>query len=227
MLLEGIPPFSFFGPVTTTKIAVNSKVILFPAKKSLVSLWQEDSAGKPQTTGDFVMMKKTCLCILGLLLLGMLSVPVAAETKDQGSWNFTIIDRVIAVTHVNINGVGDNDAGRNQWVYVPDSLDHVEVHVVVTAGPDTNVNITKDYIDQLWQSAPSGQIPALIMWGGCATYDVDAGWIDPRPIEASDYSLNRMYEVYEHLKERGLVHKSIGETYYIRYHTLHDRYVTE
>ena len=173
------------------------------------------------------MMKKTCLCILWLVLLGMLCVPVTAETNDQGHWNFTIIDRVIAITHVEINGLEDKDAGRSQRVYVPDSLDQVEVYLKVTGGPDTKINITKDYIDTLWQRAPSGQIPALMMWGGCATYDVDAGWIDPRQIEASDYSLNRMYEVSEHLRERGLVHKSIGETYYMRYHKLHDRSVTD
>lgn len=171
------------------------------------------------------MMKKMCQCILCLVLLGMLCVPVTAETNNQGTWNFTIIDRVIAITDVKINGNGDG--GRYQWVYVPDSLDHIEILVEVTAGPETTLNITKEYIDTLWQSAPPGQVPALMMWGGCATYDVDAGWIDPRPYEASDYSQNRMYEVYEHLAERGLVHKSVGETYYMRYHTLHDRYVTE
>jgi hypothetical protein len=171
------------------------------------------------------LMKIPCLCILGLLLLWMLCVPVAAETNDRGYWNFTIIDRVIAITHVDVNGVRDDDSGRNLRVYVPDSLDQVEVHVVVIAGPDTTLTITKDYIDNLWQSAPQGQIPALLMWGGVATYDVDAGWIDPRPIEASDYSVNRMYEVCEHLRERGLVHKSIGETYYMRYHTLAERSV--
>jgi hypothetical protein len=173
------------------------------------------------------MTRITNLCVLGLLILGMLCVPVTAETKGQGHWNFTIIDRVIAITDVKINGVGDDGIGRYERVYVPDSLDQIEVHLKVTAGPDTKVNITKDYIDKLWQSAPSGQIPALIMWGGCATYDVDTGWIDPRPMEASDYSVNRMYEVYEHLVKRGLAHKSIGETYYMRYHKLHDRYVTE
>jgi hypothetical protein len=173
------------------------------------------------------MTRITNLCILGLLLMGMLCVPVTAETKDQGHWNFTIIDRVIAITHVKINGVEDKDVGRYQRVYVPDSLDSVEVLVEVIGGPDTKVTITKDYIDTLWQSAPSGQIPALMMWGGCATYDVDAGWIDPRPMEASDYSVNRMYEVYEHLKERGLVHKSIGDTYYMCYHKLHEHYLTE
>ena len=173
------------------------------------------------------MTKITNRCVLGLLLLGMLCVPVMAETQDQGHWNFTIIDRVIAITHVEINGVEDNNAGRSQRVYVPDSLDQVEVNLKVIAGPDTKINITKDYIDKLWQSAPAGQIPALMMWGGCATYDVDAGWIDPRPMEASDYSVNRMYEVSEHLRERGLVHKSIGERYYMRYHKLHDRSVTD
>lgn len=171
------------------------------------------------------MMKKTCLGILGLLLLGMLSVPVAAEAEHPGCWNFTIINRVIAVTEVKLNGDGDHGAGRYERVYVPDTLDQVEVLVKVTAGPDTTLTITKDYIDQLWQRAPQGQIPALLMWGGCATYDVDAGWIDPRPMEASDYSVNRMYEVHEHLSERGLAHKSIGETYYMRYHKLAERSV--
>jgi hypothetical protein len=178
-------------------------------------------------SGEFFMMKKTCLCILWLLFLLMLCVPVMAEANDQGHWNFTIINRVIAITDMKINGVGDNDVGRYQWVYVPDSLDFVEINLEVTGGPDTKVNITKDYIEMLWQSAPSGQVPALLMWGGCATYDVDTGWIDPRPMEASDYSVNRKYEVYEHLRERGLVHKSIGETYYMRYHTLRERTVTE
>lgn len=173
------------------------------------------------------MTRITNLFIIGLLLLGMLCVPVAAETEDTGTWNFTVIDRVIAITDVKINGVGDNNIGRNQRVYVPDSLDQVEVNLVVTGGPDSKVNITKEYIDSLWQSAPSGQIPALIMWGGFATYDVDTGWMDPRPFEASDYSQNQMYEVNEHLIKRGLVHKSIGETYYMRYHKLHDRSVSE
>ena len=173
------------------------------------------------------MMKKTCLCILGLLLLGMLSVPAAAETEHPGHWNFTIINRVIAITEVKLNGDGEHGVGRYQRVYIPDSLDQVEVHLEVTAGPDTKLTITKDYVEKLWQSAPPGQIPALLMWGGCATYDVDAGWIDPLPMEASDYSVNRMYEVYEHLSERGLVHKSIGETYYMRYHTLVERSVPE
>jgi hypothetical protein len=172
------------------------------------------------------MMKKTCLCIIGLLFLGVLCVPVAAETEHPGCWNFTIIDRVIAVTEVKINGDGDHGAGRYERVYVPDSLDHVEVLVKVTAGPDTTLNLTKEYIDQLWQSAPKGQIPSLMIWGGVATYDVDAGWIDPRPMEASDYSVNRMYEVHEHLSERGLIHKAIGETYYMRYHKLTERIVT-
>jgi hypothetical protein len=169
----------------------------------------------------------TSLCVLGLVLLWLLCVPVAAETKDQGYWNFTVIDRVIAITEVKINGVGENGAGRYERVYVPDSLDQVEVLLEVTAGPDTTVTITKEYMNQLWQRAPPGQVPALLMWGGCATYDVDAGWIDPRPTEASDYSVNRMYEVAGHLRERGGVHKSVGETYYMRYHTLHERTVTE
>jgi hypothetical protein len=171
------------------------------------------------------MTRITNLGVFGLMLLAMLCVPVTAETNDQGTWNFTIIDRVIAITDVKING--DDNAGRYQWVYVPDSLDHVEILVEVTGGPDTTLNITKEYIDTLWQSAPSGQVPVLMLWGGCATYDVDAGWIDPSPYEASDYSLNRKYEVYEHLVERGLVHKSVGETYYIRYHTLVDHVITE
>ena len=172
------------------------------------------------------MTRITNLCILGLVLLGMLCVPVTAETKEQGYWNFTIADRVVAITDVKINGVGDNNIGRHQWVFVPDSLDQVEVHMKVTGGPDTTVTITKDYIDQLWQNAPPRQIPALIMWGGCLTYDVETGWMDPRLVEASDYSSNQMYEVYEILEKRGLVHNSIGETYYMRYHKLHERYVT-
>lgn len=172
------------------------------------------------------MMKPTSLCILGFFLLGMLCVPVAAETGHPGTWNFTIINRVIAATEVKLNGDGEHGAGRYERVYVPDSVNQVEVLVKVAAGPDTTLTITKEYIDQLWQSAPKGQIPALLVWGGVATYDVDAGWIDPRPMEASDYSVNRMYEVSEHLSERGLVHKAIGETYYMRYHTLVDRTVT-
>ena len=170
------------------------------------------------------MTRISNLCLFGLVLLGMLCVPVTAETNNQGTWNFTIIDRVIAVTHVEING--DSNAGRYQWVYVPDSLDHVDVLVNVAGGPETTLTITREYIEKLWQSAPPKQVPALMMWGGCATYDVDAGWIDPRPYEASDYSQNRMYEVSEHLVEHGLIHKSVGETYYMRYHTLTGHYIT-
>ena len=197
--------------------------------RSLHLMTRQDRT-KRQTTDTRSIMhmtRTTNLYVLGLLLLGMLCVPVAAEMEDQGSWNFTVIDRVIAITEVKINGAGDKNIGRYQRVYVPDSLDQVEVTLVVVGGPDSKVTITKEYIDTLWQSAPSGQIPALMRWGGCATYDVDAGWIDPRPFEASDYSVNRMYEVSEHLIKRGLVHKSIGETYYMRYHTLHDHSITE
>ena len=49
----------------------------------------------------------------------------------------------------------------------------------------------------------------------------------PRLSEASEYTSNQMFEVYEYLRERGLVHNLIGEPYCTRYHTLHDRFITE
>ncbi|MDO9325909.1 MAG: hypothetical protein Q7T80_13250, partial [Methanoregula sp.] len=89
-------------------IAVNSKFIRFTMKGDLVPLWQEDRTMKQKRTGKFFMMKKTCLCIVGLLLMGMLCVPVAATTVRPGYWNFDIVNDVLPHVDMILNGKGDN-----------------------------------------------------------------------------------------------------------------------
>ena len=80
--------------------------------------WQEDRTMKQTTTGKFFMMKKTCLCIVWLLLMGMLCVPVAATTQRPGYWNFDIVNEVMALSAVKLNGHGDDaDAITRECMY--------------------------------------------------------------------------------------------------------------
>ena len=153
------------------------------------------------------MTRKIILGVLGLLLLGMLCGPVAAEPKDLDPdyWHFTIMTDVGAIIDVKLNGYGDREAGNNQLVYVSNSLDQVEVHLDVTGGPDTTLTITKDYINKLRDERPFP--PALYMWGGFLTYDVDAGWVNHVGSDGREGA----FFVREHLRKRGLVHKKIDK----------------
>ena len=139
---------------------------------------QEDRAMKQNTTGEFFMMKKTCLCIVWLLLMGMLCVPVAATTVRPGYWNFDIVNDVLPHGDMILNGKGENGDAIYQRVYVSDSADQLELKVKVTAGPDTTLTITKDYITTLRNKCQGGWEPALVADGGFLTYDVDAVCID-------------------------------------------------
>jgi len=172
------------------------------------------------------MMKKTCLCILGLLLMGMLCVPVAATAQRPGYWNFDIVNGVTALSEVKLNGDGNDGDAYYQSVYVSDALDQIEMEVKVTAGPDTTLTITKDYITTLRKGCP-GWEPTLVADGSFLTYDVDAVCIDTRQTVSSTLPIDT-YEarIYEHLKKRGLVHHPIGITYYFPcYTTLVERSV--
>lgn len=204
----------FNGPVTTKKIAVILKFILVTMKGDPVLLWQEDRAMKQNTMKKFFMMKKTCLCIVGLILLGMLCVPVAAATQRPGYWNFDIVNYVKpAKADVELNGDDDLGGKSYQRVYVSDSLDQIEVTFAITAGPDTTLTITKDYITKLRNDGPSGWEPALMAHGGFLTYDVDAIWVDPINTIVSPPFTTPLCQskVFEHLKERGWVHSEIGD----------------
>ncbi|MDD1695578.1 MAG: hypothetical protein LUQ54_01640, partial [Methanoregula sp.] len=103
--------------------------------------------------GEFFMMKKACLCIIGLLFLGALCVPVAAETGDGGYWSFSIVDLILAYSDVKINGdLLATDCYPK--VYVSNSLDQVEVQFVVQEGPSTTLTITKEDINKLRDEHP-------------------------------------------------------------------------
>ena len=220
--------FSLDGPVTTKKISVNSIYIRFALKGDLMPLWQEDRAMKQNTTGKFFIMKKTCLCIVGLLFLGMLCVPVAATTVRPGYWNFDIVNDILPCEDMILNGKGDNADAYYQRVYVSDDADRVELHVKVTAGPDTTLTITKDYITTLRNKCQNGWEPALVAEGGFLTYDVDAVCIDTHTTVPQGQVSIEMYEakVHEHLKERGLMHNEIGSSvYYMVYSHVVERHV--
>lgn len=204
------------GPVTTKKIAVNSIFIRFTMKGDLMPRWQEDRAMKQNTTGKFFIMKKTCLCIAGLLLLGMLCVPVAATTQRPGYWNFDIINDIMPPgADILLDNKEDNADAFHQRVYVSDDADRVELHLKVTAGPDTTLTITKDYITTLRNKCERGWDPAVVAHGGVWTYDVDADCL-------STYTMGivtmpgdwYVAKVHEHLEERGgkYGHISIGDS---------------
>ena len=111
---------------------------------------------------------------------------------------------------MELNGHGDPAGGNYLEVYVSDSLDQVEVHYVVTGGPDTTVTITKDYMDKLRYEHPD-LAPALLFWGRFFLYDVDAGWVFG--IDNTNGSGYQM--VRQHLRERGFLHDSPGSVRFI------------
>ncbi|WML66845.1 MAG: hypothetical protein METHP_00304 [Methanoregula sp. SKADARSKE-2] len=153
------------------------------------------------------MMKKACLCIIGLLFLGALCVPVVAETGDGGYWSFSIVDLILAYSDVKINGdLLATDC--YQKVRVPNSLDQVEVQFVVVGGPETTLTITKEYINKL-REKPPGWEPVLVAGGGILTYDVDAG--------VQLISPNRDVDImtHEHLVSRGWYHHGIGRVFFV------------
>jgi hypothetical protein len=165
------------------------------------------------TTGEIFMMKKTCLCILGLLLLGMLCVPVAAGTGDQDYWSFYVVNDISAATAVKLNGDGELSQWRSfEKVNVADSLDQVVVKFDVYGGPDTNLTITKEYITMLREAYPD-QEPVLQAWGLIDTYDVDAGglYVDAANTTGGKKLPYSSITVYEHLRKRGAVHHAAGE----------------
>jgi hypothetical protein len=165
------------------------------------------------------MLKKPCLCILGLLLMGMLCVPVAAETGDQGYWSFYIINDINAISDLKLNGHEDNWSHGDLYnkVYVSDTLDQIDVEFDVTAGADTNLTITKDSITRLRKERPGLWEPALYAWGGFLTYDVDAGWLDPA-VARGDDTYAHSFTVAEHIRERGAVHHQTGDTKYMEWY---------
>ncbi len=147
-------------------------------------------------------MKKTCLCIIGLLFVGTLCVPVAADTGDQDYWSFNVVNMVIGHSNVKFNGQGSSSYSF-QKVYVANFLDQVEVKFEVAGGPDTTVTITKEYMNKLRKEHP-GWEPAVVTEGMTLTYDVDVGGFALQQSEDrfSRFSITR----YEHLMERGLYH---------------------
>jgi len=160
------------------------------------------------------MMKKTCLCIFGLLLMGMLCVPVAATTQRPGYWNFDIVNDVLPSADMLLDNKDDNADAIYQRVYVTDDNDWIELQVKVTAGPDTTLTIKKDYITTLRNKCQEDWEPALVADGGFLTYDVDAVCIDTNTTVPSGASVAIKGKVYEHLKKRGLLHAQIGSTLY-------------
>jgi hypothetical protein len=173
------------------------------------------------------MIKNTSLCVLGLLLLGMLCVPVAAAvTGDhQGYWSFCILDGIMGPNDVKLNGIGESEDRNFQKVYVSDSLDQVEVQFNVTCGVDTTLVITKDYITGL-QGLYPGNEPTLFPEGSIWMYDVDAGGLDRDAFRDYRGVLMSYFTLHEHLKKRGLLHESIGETFRINTGDPYERYVT-
>lgn len=179
-------------------------------------------------TGVPRMTKKTILCVLVLAITGMLCAPVAAELHNEGDWSFYIVDHITAITDVEINGQSDSDAMETQCIHVPASLDHVSVLFDVTGGPDTNLTITREYIDMLREKYP-GMEPVLFANGGFATYDVDSGGITPG-LFTTDYEYSyyeypmsfhehftgvKIYTVtiHEHLENRGAFHATLEKPY--------------
>ena len=158
------------------------------------------------------MTRITNLCVLGLLLLGMLCVPVTAETKDQGHWSFYVVDAIAAASDVDIDGHGH--IGSYGIVNVSDVFDQVKVKFRVVAGPGTSLTITRDYINNLRKEHP-GQEPVLYAWGAIDTYDVDAGglYFDTANATNNAGPPDSTVTTYEHLKKRGLIHSGIGETF--------------
>ena len=147
------------------------------------------------------MTRKIILCVLGLLLLGMLYVPVAAEPEEPGNWSFYIVNTMEASPGVIID---DGITGFDKFgkVDISNSQDQVAVLFVGYTGVETTLTFTKDTIKKFREEHP-GQEPALHAWGSPGFYDVDAVGLSP------DYST---FTIYDHLKKRGLVHHDIGET---------------
>ncbi len=157
-------------------------------------------------------MKKMCLCIIGLLFVGTLCVPVAADTGDQDYWSFYMVDRILAHYDVKLNGHSSGHAAfymLPQKVYVSNSLDQIEVLYEVVGGPDTTLTITKEYVNKLREKRPDWD-PALIAWGGSLTYDVDGGWFKLPAGQKENYTLSRYFiRPHEHLVSRGLSHSTL------------------
>jgi hypothetical protein len=166
-------------------------------------------------SGDFFLMKKTCLCIVGLFLMGMLCMPVAATTQRPGYWNFDIINDITPSADMILDGKGDNADAFHQRVYVSDSVDQLVLHMKVTAGPDTTLTITKDYITTLRNKCQRGWDPAVVAHGGFLTYDVDADCLSTYVTGITTMS-GEWYvaKVQDRLKERGgkYMHLAIGDS---------------
>jgi hypothetical protein len=162
--------------------------------------------GKPQIMGEFFMMKKACLWIIGLVFLVTLCVPVAAVTGDQGCWSFNIVDKILGNSEVKING-HSTIPQDTYTVDFPNSRDRAEVQFVVKGGVTTTVTITKDYINKLWGEHP-GWVPTVVAWGGPLTYDVDAGG-QVRTSKGVDIM------THEHLVSRGWYHHGIGRIFFV------------
>lgn len=165
------------------------------------------------------------MCVLGILLAIMLCMPVALaadsysadKSEETGSWSFYVITDIQAYAEVKLNGQGDPNCPCDRTgvffhkVIVPASLDKVEVQFVVTAGTDTTITVTKDYIAKLQRAKPD-EVPTIYAWGGLRTYDVDACGGSEIPNEGwTSYLVGRhvpvfVVTVYEHLVERGLYH---------------------
>ncbi|MFA6332334.1 MAG: hypothetical protein WCX22_05225, partial [Methanoregula sp.] len=114
------------------------------------------------------MIRKTGMCVLGILLAIMLCIPgaFAVESDDTGSWNFHVVNYIRdEFMEVKLNGQSDENGGYYQNVIVPNSLEKVEVQFAVPGGPDTTINITKEYIAELRRLKPD-ETPTIHAWGG-------------------------------------------------------------
>jgi len=181
------------------------------------------------------MIRKTGMCVLGILLAIMLCIPgaFAVESEDTGSWNFHVVTQLyntVTVPDVKLNGQGDEYGTDYQNVIVSNSLETVEVQFAVTWAPDTTINVTKEYIAELRRLKPD-ETPTIHAWGGPLTYDVDAGWGTAKPFNYYAYNdygvLTFCFTPYEHLVERGLIHYDPGQQYGVSVnHVYHNRYVT-
>jgi hypothetical protein len=173
------------------------------------------------------------MCVLGILLAIMLCIPgaSAAGSDDTGSWNFQIVTIIYhTFTEIKLNGQGDVNGGYYQNVIVPNSLENVEVQFVVTGGPDTTINVTKEYIAELRREKPD-ETPTIHAWGEPLMYDVDAGWGTAKPFNYYGWNeygvLTFCFTPNEHLVKRGLRHYSPGHQYGVDMnHGFHNRHVT-
>lgn len=178
-----------------------------------------------------LMMQKINLCILGLLILGMCCVPLAAGSEQQGSvydltqdWDFYIIDDVRADTSIAVNGTWiPNEDNNYHWVRVPEHCQSVDMEYDVTLGANTKLTITRDMINKLRReytydgSGNTSWRPTIHVWGGIRTYDIDAVVFNlsfSHPFEGQPYCfVNPDYIVVDHLVKRGALHENVGERY--------------